>query len=455
MRPTPTTVAVTLVAAAVSTILALTPAAEGPPMLHGAPEPAHESPRPVLHETPVHAERTTYDELAPSSLRCDVHGRVVDSRGAPLPDATVALMDTAHRATTDERGRFRLNDVTAHADARLAAARPGLARIDQPITLWPEQQVDVGDIVLPAEARVRGRVVDEHGAPIVRARVASERSHPVSTDGDGAFELVALAPGRHALRAYADGFAASPPVSIEVAGGRSVDGVQIRLDEARTLSGRVLARDGGPVAGAAIAAITDGGSTITATCSDDGFFELDALPAGSIRVNVTHPSFLPFARRVQTGSRNVQVTLTRARAVFGRLVDARSGAAVPIEPRAAARVERRRRRPLARAGRAYAGPSRRRRGPLPHPIGIHATARVVVTSATHAAALSEPVWMGHGDTGPLVLQARSGARARAALVDDRGRPVPGAQVQVVAVPGTDGPVQTGRPLVFAEAVQRR
>jgi hypothetical protein len=77
------------------------------------------------------------------------------------------------------------------------------------------------------DVNIGGRISDENGASVVGAKVTvrhaatgSERS--VTTDGDGRYRLVELAPGAYTARASASGFAAEERGGVEMPAGRSV-----------------------------------------------------------------------------------------------------------------------------------------------------------------------------------------------------------------------------------------
>ncbi len=193
---------------------------------------------------------------------------------------------------------------------------------------WPEPGPDGIHRIrleLPSAARVRGRVVDETGAPIPGAvveastevqlsrRTEADRlrwrkprgsSWEVLTDDQGRFEvpglgrafrLVPRAPGFRAI-----GFASAP-----LAAGDQVEEVELVLARTRTVHGRVVAPDGTPVEGAYVfASLADGGSNrgvvmsrvlgdgeLEARSGPDGGFAFAELPRVPMVIEARHSGY--------------------------------------------------------------------------------------------------------------------------------------------------------------------
>jgi hypothetical protein len=150
---------------------------------------------------------------------------------------------------------------------------------------------DAGALVLRDAAPVTGRVLDERGAPVARARVVVSPQVGVGaeTDGAGAFSF-ALPPGTYTLTASAPG-QASRGATVTVAASGSPPPVELRLGGVGgALEG--LARDSGhrPLAGARVRAFPENARTGaplgTATTDAGGHFKLSRLPAGALWVEV-------------------------------------------------------------------------------------------------------------------------------------------------------------------------
>ncbi len=402
---------------------------------------------------PFLVERALVADIAPSSGTCSVRGRIVQAAAGEAPPAvvcgaTITLPGTSHRTETGADGRFALAAVLACDDASLAVAHAGAATLVRRITLWPDSIVDLGDLVLHPGAGVVGRVIDDQGRPVSNASVAAGEV-TTTADADGAFAVHGLAAGCHALRAEAPGYVQGSAVRVELAAGETERGIELQVDGARALSGRVQTDAGVPIAGATIEAQIgqargDAGVSVRVASDAQGAFVLAPLPRGNARVIVGHRDFLPFGRVCATDSRDLVITLTPTRAVHGRVVEAGSSAEVGITSVQILVSSETDTGPWRCLGSPFTPtPDEAAHGRFRLPLGIHTTARLVVLSDTHAPAISTPFWMGRDDEGPLLLGAPTGTALSGVLRDERGRPVPGAEITVLAPIGEGELVQTG------------
>lgn len=391
---------------------------------------------------------------AASLGRCGVRGRIVDGNGASVVGATVNIEGI--KAKTDREGRFELRRLAAHAEASIAIEARGFAHLVRTITLWPDAANDLGDLMLHPAARIVGRVVDAEGAPVGGAAVVSESpcGRGATSRADGSFEFASLGPGVHRVRARLVGHPASAVAEVDVEVGATARCEDLVLPRARALAGRVTDEREAPVAGAEVCATAKTtGEAFTAVTRRDGSFEWAAFPDGEAEIVVTHAGYLPFARRHDPNGGEAKVRLTAARAVFGRVVDARDGTPVPLQT-VALLVAADPNGPWRQLAVEHLGQdastASKDVGAFCLPMGIHANVRVVATSATHAPVLTESAWMGRRDVGPLLAMANSGVAARGVLRDERGCPVPDAAIEVLAVAAADGVVQTGADVVLAQ-----
>lgn len=252
------------------------------------PEPA--TPPAVTRPAPAHEPAT------PSA----VSGFAIAPDGSPLAGFDVEIARDAKalvpgaalpanpRTVTDARGGFAFVDPPEQGRVRVAT--PGWVTVYEPRYFGPSRDVEFTLVAAPA-IDVRGRVVDEQGAPLAAAIVglggvvelrstlervldgATAAAWRTQTDADGRFELLglpALPEGR--LEASCAGFrsatAAEPPVS-------SDDVVIALASGAFVLAGRVELRDGRPAAGAWVGL----GDAIT-VADDEGRFRLEPQSSG-------------------------------------------------------------------------------------------------------------------------------------------------------------------------------
>jgi hypothetical protein len=180
---------------------------------------------------------------------------------------------------------------------------------------WTTQAQDGGVPPLPqvriltATASVRGRVVDNTGAPIRSAevRLRSEDGHDnrvTTSDAGGQFEIRDLTPGKWSLVASKPGFFTPPAAratgttndstSVTLDNGQRLS-VNVTLSRAGAIAGRVVDDVGEPLADAQVQAfkrrLTDSGTQFTAAgvadkSDDTGAFRLYAIPPGTYYVRV-------------------------------------------------------------------------------------------------------------------------------------------------------------------------
>jgi protocatechuate 3,4-dioxygenase beta subunit len=274
-----------------------------------------------------------------------IRGRVLDAKGRPVSGAAVAIyvlagaFHTERHATSGPDGAYRLDDVPAPAAAsgpltsRLVVDAEGYARqILNPLAELPGGLAAGGEaevnVVLSRGARVRGRVVEAaSGKPVAGARVLlwtldgmfrhqGEQEHPANPFALG--EATTGEDGRYAFAGVpCRGFHDSPNASASLATGRKVGSwlaaskaglttvvrevvlaaegaeleVDLPLDAALSVEGRVVDTRGEPVAGAHVWAtvLREGAmgalpSTVSAafptefgTTRADGTYRLDGV----------------------------------------------------------------------------------------------------------------------------------------------------------------------------------
>jgi hypothetical protein len=216
--------------------------------------------------------------------------QVVDARGAPVPGATVALVDASARtATTDEAGRARLAPLRA-GPVGVAVSAAGYATTSTLAAPIAPGAIGTLTIALPPGYSISGRVIDAAGRLIAGAEVlvadglggAGTGGARLQTDVTGAFTMPGLGTGEHTLL-VSDGEhapATSPPIEIR---DRSVAGVEIAMSAGAAIAGAVVTADHAPVASATIRLVGGGGPgtrTVYRELTSDaqGRFEVRGLP---------------------------------------------------------------------------------------------------------------------------------------------------------------------------------
>ncbi|HEX7478022.1 MAG TPA: carboxypeptidase-like regulatory domain-containing protein [Polyangiales bacterium] len=186
-----------------------------------------------------------------------VSGRVLDGKGQPAPNASVAIAGSGvwppRRATTDETGRFRFDPLPEGVYELRADQETAVAEPLEGLSVDPGAEVRV-ELHLQPAVTLRGRVYDaETGGGVVDATVQvqedglSATPHAAQSNAAGSFGVSGLRPVTQRLAVRAPGYVAfdswaKPPVQA----------LQVALLRAGQISGHVVDEDGEPVANAVL-----------------------------------------------------------------------------------------------------------------------------------------------------------------------------------------------------------
>jgi len=258
-------------------------------------------------------------------------------------------------ATSGADGRYSLSlapgsyRVLAVGDAVLGA---GQGRFE----LKPGQQVDGYDLFVSRLARLRGRVIDHRGAPVVGASITysarmggkpigSAETAPVgeaTSDDGGAFEIEV--PSGDVKLIAVIGEARGEALVGGVIAGQEPAEVVIQLAAGASVDGRVVDGARAPVAGAEVRVVVYGGdaavSDRTASSEADGRFHFDHLAPGKAileartATGVSAPQSVELVDGRERGG--IELVLAGAASIAGRVVDGKgkplSGARVLATP---------------------------------------------------------------------------------------------------------------------------
>jgi RNA polymerase sigma factor (sigma-70 family) len=250
------------------------------------------------------------------SVRGEIAGIVVDGRGQPLAEAQVTARHEELWARgpiksgnltswdlrgipiliSDAGGRFRFSGLPEGAYT-LQALRPGAPPDQRALVAGVKARTGDGNVrlVVRGDGRVTGRVVLEDGTAAPAFSVSFGGVAPTPFTGtDGAFSLSGPA-GQHDLIVTGPTFATKELENVQLEEGAGKDLGTITVKRGRSISGRVLAPDGTPVAEAQVvaAAWMSGGGTklfirdesgpAQQTTSDaDGRFTLSGFEPGKL-----------------------------------------------------------------------------------------------------------------------------------------------------------------------------
>lgn len=198
-------------------------------------------------------------------------------------------------------------------------------------------------LVLPRSAEFTGRVAREDGGRGIAGALVWPSHDPgssVTTDTLGRYRLLVGSSRGLRLQAESRGYL---PRSLAVDGGSRESGPipDLLLPQAASLHGRVLDKDGYPVAGARLEVAEEPSqqrqpqrppafrldpSVGRAVSDSAGRFALGSLwHQGSHRITASHPGYTPTSLVANTGKLSgeseLRITLRRGRVMFGRVLD--------------------------------------------------------------------------------------------------------------------------------------
>jgi len=388
-----------------------------------------------------------------------VEGLVVDGNGAPVAGARVGVQDpwweewSGAAVPAGPDGAFRLAAVPT-GDLRLLARGPGGLRGSSNRLMVRDGEALRGvRITTGPGAVLAGTVLGEDGTPVPGARVsvhvggvvfpgqqkdpgrvawlrASGKVHPVGPEGGfrieglggGTWTVHATAPGRSPVFRTVDG----------VRPGTVVEDLRLVLPAGATLSGRILDPAGSPVAGATVfvlpASAGPGGSdgtapSGTASSDDTGRFRQEGLEEADHLLRVSAPGFAPWAAVVPARTGEIEVRLALPLAIAGRVLVEGGGPAagviVTVSPEdRVPGVLLTRETVTGRDGEFRIE-------------GVAAGRHSLYAGGYGGDLVQRKIEGVTAGTLDLAVTLARGLAMRGRLVDDRGRPVPGAQVMVL------------------------
>jgi protocatechuate 3,4-dioxygenase beta subunit len=261
-----------------------------------------------------------------------VSGTVEDSGGGPVTGARVVAtqgtIDGLARAstTTDDHGHYSL--ALRPGLYALVADADGYARKSRMLSLDADS---TASFRLDPAAQLIGRVLTRAGEPVVGAKVRAVpvertgyRRPAVETDDEGRFRLEAMA-GEWRVEARQGPLVGSTGV-VHVVPAAPVTDLEVRVDAAPAIFGRVLGADGRGAAGIGVVAEPRGSTGgANARTGEDGSFRIEGLVPGNYDLTAStwrEGSVRAYgAAIVVDRDVRVELTLPVAAAIEGRVVD--------------------------------------------------------------------------------------------------------------------------------------
>ena len=292
-------------------------------------------------------------------------GRVTDVGGGGIPgtlvvatvlELSLAAFDNPEQtsAVTDDDGRYRLS--LSPGTYTVAAWHPDYVEVTD--TFTQGAQDGALDFVLTPGGRISGRVLSRaDGAPIAGARVtwsggqatgksqgppgmSFDADKQVMTDADGRFQTPPLGSGDIALSAYARGFVTREPVQVSLGLAEVQSDVTLWVDTGFSISGRVVEFENPetPIAGVHVGALRMQGfepRMAPAPTGADGSYEIFGLvPSTYFLMTMGEGVVTNFATNmvgvVDRDVTGVELRVSRGVTVSGR-VDPAGPAAIALE----------------------------------------------------------------------------------------------------------------------------
>ena len=288
----------------------------------------------------------------PAALIVRLTGRLIDRDSKPTPghvlrfdvqlDGIQGLVPAnvpPMRATSDDAGQFVLS-VPRGCDGILALEREGYLLLSGTARLADvDEDRDLGDVVVLAQSRVSGRVVDPRGQPVAGVKVsASGRlfgGTPASTStsaDDGSFSLDMLHPGEWHVRT-ASGQHLPTQLTLQMGPEEQLRDLELTVEPGRWVSGYVIDDRGQPIEGAKVGSVRQqelSGMKINRFALDEtvltdkrGWFSLAGLKDDQVDIRAFGAGHVADTQRgVEVGTTNLQLRLLRQGEVVGVLQDA-------------------------------------------------------------------------------------------------------------------------------------
>ncbi len=292
-----------------------------------------------------------------------ISGVVLDQSGQPLADAVVVLsvkksyrksrqwVDVTYESTrTDARGHWSFTSVPEQPDSVVLASYHYLCLTEHaafyPEPFKPLSALREGSAVLRLRrgTLIEGTVLSPDGHPVADAEVCygEERGFgnsipPLKANAQGRFTL-GIKPGTHAtLIVLAPGFA---PTLKSTKIGKTALRVDLMIERAHSLRGRVVDPAGKPIAHASVWVRWSGpdrspgssfGSAITheLTTDDDGRFHWKEAPSSGVHASVHADRFASKENLALASDVDHKIVLIPPTTVKGRVVDRETGQLLP------------------------------------------------------------------------------------------------------------------------------
>lgn len=298
--------------------------------------------------SPDYAAQSRYVDVGSSGATADfslvpggvIEGIVLDEKSKqPIGGAiVVARRDSAammlvesggHRGIAGVDGRFRLSGLRPGAYELDARGAGNHSRTPTRVGLGVAEQLTGVQILVGRGAVIRGKVIDEAGAPVANAEVFNlgedRGGDEVKSDAKGAFVIEGASLGKHMLLARTDDHVSAGLANVELK-DTDIEGIVLRVERGLKLRGRVEPRQVAEVTfdtGEAGADMTRLVMVAPTTTGADGVFEIGPVLAGKGTVSARCASGDQGSLEVSVaaGMPEVILKVTPGASIAGRIVD--------------------------------------------------------------------------------------------------------------------------------------
>ncbi|HVK85488.1 MAG TPA: carboxypeptidase-like regulatory domain-containing protein [Kofleriaceae bacterium] len=249
--------------------------------------------------------------------------------GQTMPKAAAQTLGIAVSAPTGADGRFLIEGLEP---GRYRLRVTGKDLLPAEVRFVPVPS-DATRIVVARQVSIAGRVTDSgRPAPNVHVGLRGDAiggAIEMKTDGNGAFEFKELPEGRYQLFAW-QGSLAARTVRVQRLGVGPFTPVELRLEAATIVVGRVIDRDEGTgvVAAIELRPVGDDQAPRYARSGDDGVFRIEGVPNGRWIADAFAPTYVSSGGvELEAGRGIPELVLARGATIEGRVLD---GAGKPI-----------------------------------------------------------------------------------------------------------------------------
>ncbi len=212
-------------------------------------------------------------------------GVVTDREGEPIGGARLTVGPLL--VHSDDDGSYRLGGLSTGLQS-LEVRHPQYNRLQQEVEIEPED--NRLDLVLRGGVPVRGKVVDDAGEAIAGAVVelqqrARRDNHDYKTlsDGDGAFQIAAVAGGSYRVAARRDGYASTELAGFEVE-DQPIEDLELVLRPGTEIVGSIVGLEFEELSAVEVEAERDGRTILAGVVDYQGRYRVADLAPGDWRV---------------------------------------------------------------------------------------------------------------------------------------------------------------------------